>query len=117
MAPASGTFIATFPASLANFPVGKESDAAELVVRGPLTPDHVIRTKRVPMLGRDVNAYARDYRAYFDRNRSRSAQPLTMLDAAPRVVIDPELGLLTAGRTARDAAIASDIARSSVMTC
>ena len=85
-------------------------DAAELVVRGPLTPDHVIRTKRVPMLGRDVNAYARDYRAYFDRNRSRSAQPLTMLDAAPRVVIDPELGLLTAGRTARDAAIASDIA-------
>jgi NAD(P)-dependent dehydrogenase (short-subunit alcohol dehydrogenase family) len=33
-----------------------------------------------------------------------------MLDPAPRVVLDEELGLLTAGRTPRDAAIAADIA-------
>jgi rhamnose utilization protein RhaD (predicted bifunctional aldolase and dehydrogenase)/NAD(P)-dependent dehydrogenase (short-subunit alcohol dehydrogenase family) len=85
-------------------------DALQLASRGPMTPDHVIRTKRVPMLGRDVEAYARDYRAYFDRHRVRSAQPLTMLDPAPKVVIDAELGLLTVGRTARDAAIGSDIA-------
>jgi NAD(P)-dependent dehydrogenase (short-subunit alcohol dehydrogenase family) len=32
-----------------------------------------------------------------------------MLDAAPRVLIDEEFGLLTAGRTAKDAAIAADI--------
>ncbi len=85
-------------------------DALQLASRGPMTPDHVIRTKRVPMLGRDVEAYARDYRAYFDRHRARSAQPLVMLDPAPRVVIDAELGLLAVGRTARNAAIASDIA-------
>jgi NAD(P)-dependent dehydrogenase (short-subunit alcohol dehydrogenase family) len=85
-------------------------DAVELAGRGPMTPDHVIRTKRLPMFGRDVHAYARAYEAYFERQRARTARALTMLDPAPRVVVDPELGLLTAGRTARDAAIAADIA-------
>ena len=33
-----------------------------------------------------------------------------MLDPAPRVVLDRELGLLCAGRTARDADVARDIA-------
>lgn len=74
--------------------------------RGGLTPDHVIRTKRVPMLGRDVAAYADAYRAYFERNAPRSAQPLTMLDPAPRIVLDPALGMLSVGRLPRDAALA-----------
>src|SRR5262249_55977884 len=34
---------------------------------------------------------------------------LTMLDPAPRVVLDAELGMLTAGATVRDAQIAADI--------
>jgi rhamnose utilization protein RhaD (predicted bifunctional aldolase and dehydrogenase)/NAD(P)-dependent dehydrogenase (short-subunit alcohol dehydrogenase family) len=85
-------------------------DHADLANRGPMTPDHVIRTKRVPMLGRDVTDFAQAYTEYFERNRSRSLLPLTRLDAAPRVVLDPTLGLLTAGRSAKDAAIARDIA-------
>ncbi len=35
--------------------------------------------------------------------------PKTMLDPAPRVILDPELGLLAAGRTAKDAVIAAEI--------
>ena len=89
-------------------------DLARIATQGPLTPDHVIRTKRVPLIGRDVDAYASEYEAYFRRNESRSAQPLTMLDPAPRVVLDPELGLLSAGRTPRDAAVARDIARHTI---
>ena len=85
-------------------------DHAELASRGPMTPDHVIRTKRVPLIGRDVAAYVADYIAYFERNRSRAQTALTMLDPAPRVVLDRELGLLCAGRTARDADVARDIA-------
>jgi rhamnose utilization protein RhaD (predicted bifunctional aldolase and dehydrogenase)/NAD(P)-dependent dehydrogenase (short-subunit alcohol dehydrogenase family) len=84
-------------------------DHAELAARGPLTPDHVIRTKRVPLIGRDVAAYATEYERYFERNANRSRLPLTMLDPAPRVVVDRELGVMTAGRTARDAVIAADI--------
>jgi rhamnose utilization protein RhaD (predicted bifunctional aldolase and dehydrogenase)/NAD(P)-dependent dehydrogenase (short-subunit alcohol dehydrogenase family) len=85
-------------------------DHADLASRGPLTPDHVIRTKRVPLIGRDVATYVADYVDYFERNRERARVPITMLDPAPRVLLDRELGLLTAGRTARDASVARDVA-------
>src|SRR6185437_8760141 len=68
----------------------------------------VIRTKRVPLVGRDVAGYASAYREYF-RELGNSA--LNMLDPAPRVILDPELGLATIGRTAKDAAIVEDIYR------
>jgi rhamnose utilization protein RhaD (predicted bifunctional aldolase and dehydrogenase)/NAD(P)-dependent dehydrogenase (short-subunit alcohol dehydrogenase family) len=84
-------------------------DLGSLATRGPATPDHVIRTKRVPLVGTDVDAFATDYRAYFDANSGRRGVPLTMLDPAPRVVLDPRLGMLTAGRRGKDADIARDI--------
>jgi rhamnose utilization protein RhaD (predicted bifunctional aldolase and dehydrogenase)/NAD(P)-dependent dehydrogenase (short-subunit alcohol dehydrogenase family) len=77
--------------------------------QGPATPDHVLRTKRLPLLGRDVESYAREYGAYFERNRGRSKEPKTPLDAAPRVILDAELGLLTAGRSAVETNIVRDI--------
>ncbi|HEU4384722.1 MAG TPA: bifunctional aldolase/short-chain dehydrogenase [Anaeromyxobacteraceae bacterium] len=87
----------------------RRPDVSEISQQGPATPDHVIRTKRLPMLGRDVEAYAAAYRRAFEEHASRARQPKTMLDPAPRVILDPELGLCTAGRGARDAAIAYDI--------
>ena len=42
-------------------------------------------------------------------SRGTRASGLTMLDPAPRVVLDPELGMLTAGASVRDAQIAADI--------
>jgi rhamnose utilization protein RhaD (predicted bifunctional aldolase and dehydrogenase)/NAD(P)-dependent dehydrogenase (short-subunit alcohol dehydrogenase family) len=79
------------------------------IAAGPATPDHVIRTKRLPLIGRDVEGYVRAYRVYFDEHAPHAAAPKTMLDPAPRVVLDPELGLLTAGRSAKDAAVAAEI--------
>ena len=90
------------------------ADVAPISQQGTATPDHVIRTKRVPLLGRDLSAYAQAYRAYFNENSSRSPQPLTMLDPAPRVILDPELGVVTIGRTAADAAIAGDVYRHTI---
>lgn len=87
----------------------RRSDLESLAKRGPLTPDHVIRTKRLPMVGRDVAGYVEDYREYFKTNESRAPVALQMLDPAPRVALDPELGLLAIGATAADSAIASDI--------
>jgi rhamnose utilization protein RhaD (predicted bifunctional aldolase and dehydrogenase)/NAD(P)-dependent dehydrogenase (short-subunit alcohol dehydrogenase family) len=84
-------------------------DLASVADRGPLTPDHVIRTKRVPMVGRDVGAYTEAYRAYVDEHRHRARGELVELDPAPRVVLDPAWGMLTVGRTAKDATIAADI--------
>lgn len=84
----------------------RRPDVAVISQQGPATPDHVIRTKRLPLVGRDVGSYADAYRSYFERNRSDG---LTMLDPAPRVVLDPVFGLVTVGRSAKDAGIAEDI--------
>ncbi|WP_350348184.1 SDR family NAD(P)-dependent oxidoreductase [Agromyces sp. G08B096] len=83
---------------------------AELTSRGTATPEHVIHTKRAPLVGRDVTRYAAEYRAYVERNRARARGPFTELDPAPRVVLDPELGLLTAGATLGAARAAADVA-------
>jgi len=87
----------------------RRPDLSRVALQGPATPDHVIRTKRLPMIGRDVEAYAAEYRRYFDEHAPRAREPRSMLDPAPRVVLDPELGLCAAGRTARDAAVVHDI--------
>ena len=98
----------TSPATLAF--VGRD-DLADVATRGPVTPDHVIRTKPIPLVGRDVDAYAQRYTEYFQRHRHRSRTPVSMLDPAPRVVLDAGLGMLTAGATAKDTVIAADIYR------
>lgn len=90
------------------------ADVSVIARQGPATPDHVIRTKRLPMVGRDVATYARDYERYFAEHASRSAARLQMLDAAPRVVVDPQMGVVSAGRSAADASVAADIYRHTI---
>ncbi len=82
---------------------------AAMCAQGPITPDHVIRTKRLPMLGTDVGAYARDYKAYFALHEPQAKDRKTMLDPAPRVVIDAAFGMAVVGRNAKDAAIVEEL--------
>jgi NAD(P)-dependent dehydrogenase (short-subunit alcohol dehydrogenase family) len=82
--------------------------------RGTATPDHVIRTKPWPLLGRDVEAYCARYREYFERFRERATSPLEPLDPAPRVVLDAELGMVCVGRTPGDARIVEDVYRHTI---
>ncbi|MFQ5469355.1 MAG: bifunctional aldolase/short-chain dehydrogenase [Gammaproteobacteria bacterium] len=77
--------------------------------QGPATPDHVIRTKRIPLIGRDVNQYSNEYIKYFDDNNGLSKEPKSMLDTCPRIVLDKQLGLCSIGRSMKDAAIVADI--------
>lgn len=89
-----------------SFAFARRSDVARLATRGPATPDHVIRTKRIPLIGRDVEGYVEGYTHYFEANNPGH---LSMLDPAPRVVIDPDFGVVTSGQSAQDALIAGDI--------
>jgi rhamnose utilization protein RhaD (predicted bifunctional aldolase and dehydrogenase)/NAD(P)-dependent dehydrogenase (short-subunit alcohol dehydrogenase family) len=84
-------------------------DLAKLTQQGPATPDHAIRTKRLPLLGRDVATYEDAYRKYFVAYSAQAKEPKTMLDPAPRVLLDPQLGVCALGRSAREAAIVHDI--------
>jgi rhamnose utilization protein RhaD (predicted bifunctional aldolase and dehydrogenase)/NAD(P)-dependent dehydrogenase (short-subunit alcohol dehydrogenase family) len=91
-------------------------NVADIATRGPLTPDHIIRTKRVPVIFgadpvADVHAFAKAYREYFARHADDTK---AMLDPAPRWAVWPGRGIVTFGRTARDARIASDIVQHTI---
>jgi NAD(P)-dependent dehydrogenase (short-subunit alcohol dehydrogenase family) len=87
----------------------RHRDVKRLSQQGPATPDHVIRTKRVPMLGDDVEAFAASYRDYFARHEPRARDRKVMLDPAPRMVVDRRFGLASLGRTAKDARIVEEL--------
>lgn len=92
-------------------------EVASFGTRGPLTPDHSIRTKRAPaFIGGDIDAsvqkFADDYQAYFDRN----AKGQTKLDGAPRFALWPNHGIVSFGDTLKDANIVADIAQSTAAT-
>lgn len=80
--------------------------------RGPLTPDHSIRTKRAPAYIKDgdiagsVAAFGEQYAAYFEKHQ----QGETMLDPSPRFVIWPGKGVVSFGRSLKEASIVADIA-------
>jgi len=86
------------------------SNVQKVATQGPLTPDHVIRNKRVPMVfERDYNAalenYQNEYKKYFSELNSGE----TMLNPAPKWAIWKNRGILTFGTSAKEAAIISDI--------
>jgi rhamnose utilization protein RhaD (predicted bifunctional aldolase and dehydrogenase)/NAD(P)-dependent dehydrogenase (short-subunit alcohol dehydrogenase family) len=101
-------FIVTRSSDATGWDFSQDPDVASLSSRGPATPDHVIWTKTFPMLGRDVMAFADDYVQYFEDHK-HLATAATMLDPAPRVVLDDEFGMLTTGPNVASADAACDI--------
>jgi rhamnose utilization protein RhaD (predicted bifunctional aldolase and dehydrogenase) len=87
----------------------QRADLAEISQQGPATPQHAVYTKRVPMITRDVEAYAVQYRNYLDTHLGPEAS--ARIDAAPRIVLDPHVGLCALGKSANDARIASEMYR------
>ena len=86
-------------------------NATSIATRGPLTPDHVIRTKPIPVIisdnpQQDMNSYQDYYQDYFTQNTDGT---LTCLDTAPRWAVWPHKGTLGFGRSVKDADIISDI--------
>ena len=100
-------------------------ECATLAARGPLTPDHVIRTKPKPLylpdppiddlqalrehLGKAIGAFRASYDAYFAEQVRAKGITRTKLDPDPRVLLIPGVGIVCAGKTRKDAAIAADI--------
>ncbi|HSE77190.1 MAG TPA: bifunctional aldolase/short-chain dehydrogenase [Alphaproteobacteria bacterium] len=116
--------------AIMNFVNGAE--LARYSQEGPITPDHVIRTKSLPLIvpapaAGDLAAfraaaeaafarYAAAYTQYFERQNSRAKPKKQMLDTAPRIILVPGIGLFALGKSAKDARIAADIAENAVAT-
>ena len=92
----------------------RRSDLQANTQQGPATPDHVIRTKQLPLLGDDVGSYVAAYQHYFDKHSAGAKAPVTMLNPAPKVIIDKTLGLCTVGSSAKETSIIGDIYRHTI---
>ncbi|KAF0117260.1 MAG: short chain dehydrogenase [Rhodospirillaceae bacterium] len=106
------------------------ADVRDYACRGPVTPDHVIRIKPCPLVvpapvaGEEAGfavavrealaRYVATYQDYFRRNNAASSVPKKPLDPIPRVILVPGLGLFGVGASAREAAIAADLAETTV---
>jgi len=96
----------------------------DIATRGPITPDHVIRTKAIPAVlpgtsstpgtGREpdcneaeaIATFAENYGQYFARNTDGT---LKQLDAAPRWLVWPGYGTIACDRSVKATQIITDI--------
>jgi len=105
--------LATFNGSPKAHAFSQRPDAAAISIRGTLTPDHVLRTKRLPLVldrvaecAPVVNDYATAYKEYFDRH----SQPThTCLDLAPRWALWLGRGVISFGSSFKELQIVDDI--------
>lgn len=86
----------------------RRSDLATVARQGPPTPQHAIYTKRVPLIGADLDTYAADYLAYLQQTLGDTH---CNMDAAPRIALDPAFGLCAFGVNEHYAGIAAEIYR------
>ncbi len=95
---------------LANY-YASQPDLREFASRGVLTPEHIIRTKRVPLIMEDtdleagVARYMQEYEAYF----KEFAKDEVMLNAAPNYMVIKNLAVISFGNSPKEAAIVNDI--------
>ena len=82
----------------------------EIISRGPLTPEHVIRTKPFPaFIDEDIteglSAFEERYTEYFNTHATNE----TMLDIAPRYVVFKNKGVVVLGKDEKELTVLEDI--------
>ena len=92
------------------------SNVESIAVRGPITADHLIRTKPFPVIlgnnvEQEITDYSSLYKAYFDRNTD--GRP-ACLDPAPRWGIWPQHGTIAFGQSVMDTIIVTDIVKHTI---
>ena len=100
-------------------------DWADLATRGPATPDHIIRTKQKPLIIEEPSldepgafrrqieialaTFTEQYKLYFRTQAVAKSVEKKQLHPLPVVFLIPGLGLITVGKTVKEARVAADI--------
>jgi rhamnose utilization protein RhaD (predicted bifunctional aldolase and dehydrogenase)/NAD(P)-dependent dehydrogenase (short-subunit alcohol dehydrogenase family) len=102
-------------------------EGKKLTLSAPLTPDYLIRTRRVPLwldhptlddpktfkqqLAEAVATFTAEYQGYVQRHAGEAQASSQPRDFLPRVLAIPGLGVVCIGKDAAEAAMVGDIAR------
>ncbi|MBZ5498579.1 MAG: bifunctional aldolase/short-chain dehydrogenase [Acidobacteriia bacterium] len=98
----------------------------EFALTPPLTADHLIRTKALPLwvdhpdydrienlreqIATGIRDYAASYDAYIERHSSQMPKGVTRLDSFPRLILMPGIGAFCSGKNVYASGIVRDIA-------
>jgi len=80
--------------------------------RGVLTPEHILRTKRVPLVleeGDDLENKITEYRENYKKYFKTFAKDEIMLDPNPNWIVLENFGIISFGKTQKEAKIIDDI--------
>lgn len=94
-----------------------QDDLRTKVTRGVLTPEHIIRTKRVPLVLEDgdvedaLKHYKVAYEAYFSAYRTDEI----MLEPNPKYAVIKDFGIVTFGKTQKEADVINDVVSHTMM--
>lgn len=83
----------------------------ESITRGVLTPEHIIRTKRIPLVleNDDIQNAINEYKTSYENYFNEFANDETMLNPAPNYAIVKNFGLITFGKNEKEANILDDV--------
>ena len=91
-----------------------------LINKGPVTPDHVIRIKskilfisknKFHKIDEEIKKYCQSYKKYYLKNKT-FVHNCTITDPLPRIIILEGIGILSLGKKLKDQKISYDIFRS-----
>ena len=94
-----------------------QNDLQAKVTRGVLTPEHIIRTKRIPLVIEENNIeeslkeFKLNYKNYFNTYSTDEI----MLDNNPKYAVIKNFGIVTFGKTQKEAEIINDIIEHTMM--
>ena len=94
-----------------------QDDLATFATRGVLTPEHIIRTKRIPLILEDENIYAaveayiNDYKKYFQTFSTGEI----CLNPAPNYAVVKNVGVVFFGKSDKEVNVLNDVIEHTMM--
>jgi len=94
-----------------------QNDLRAKVTRGVLTPEHIIRTKRIPLVLEDndvadaLKHFKVGYETYFNAYKTDEI----MLDPNPKYTVIKNFGIVTFGKTQKEADVINDVVEHTMM--
>ncbi|MDQ7046187.1 MAG: class II aldolase/adducin family protein [Sulfurovum sp.] len=82
-----------------------------MVTRGVLTPEHIIRTKRVPLVLEDdeVTEALKHFKVAYEAYFSAYKKDEIMLDTNPKYAVIKDFGVVSFGKTQKEADVINDV--------